>query len=77
MTRDEALSKVSLSAINGERESFIASLEALGLIKFEEEEKTAAEIIQTYTTLSMSLMLDLNKHGYEIVKKNAPSTQKT
>lgn len=77
MTRKEALSKVSLSVINGERESFIASLEALGLIKFEEEKKTAAEIISSYSCYAAAILGALAVNGYEIVKKNAPSTQKT
>ena len=70
MTREEALSK--LFTVGGSSETdkmFIARLEALGLIKFEEITVENAIVQARANTLNTENFIShLRKNGYEIVK---------
>jgi hypothetical protein len=80
MTREEALKKVNAVVSKSHPEKvndIVQALEALGLIKFDEPEKSLTDAIcgARYNTMGSSIdqssfIKYLNAHGYEIVKKS-------
>jgi hypothetical protein len=70
MTRKEAIGIANEFQNSSNNEGLIDALEALGLIKFDEESKlTPLDILNGYTVHVAAIIESLDKHGYKIVKK--------
>lgn len=72
MTRKEAIEKLQNNWMYKGiyADQFVAALEALELIKFDEEKSISAfDVLNGYTCYTSAILESLDKHGYKIVKK--------
>lgn len=72
MTREEALNIAKEKYIHSYAEKFISVLEALGVLKFEVEERTIENILYEARDKNWApqyVRAELEKHGYLIVRK--------